>query len=83
MSEKNKVTFLPIKNKTILLYSLKKVARNITLSSSTPIVKCQHDLSIPASTLQHPKMTLSIQKNIQNRHFTYLLFTLFYSSDIL
>ncbi|WP_152570732.1 hypothetical protein [Paenibacillus tyrfis] len=57
MSEKNKVTFLPIKNKTNSALFLKKVARNITLSSSTPIVKCQHDLNIPASTLQHPLNT--------------------------
>lgn len=54
MSEKNKVTFLPIKNKTNPASFFKKVARNITLSSSTPIVKCQGNFNIPASTLQDP-----------------------------
>jgi len=52
LSEKNKVTILPIKNKTNSALFNKKVARMITLSSSTPIVKCQHDFNIPVSTLQ-------------------------------
>ncbi|GIO08688.1 hypothetical protein J31TS6_47160 [Brevibacillus reuszeri] len=52
LSEKNKVTILPIKNKTNSALFNKKVARMITLSFSTPIVKCQQDFNIPVSTLQ-------------------------------